>query len=203
MTIEDAADLTKNRSDTEGSSPRHKTLGTWAVVAVLSAFLVVACIIGYLGWTSTDTDVPTSGYVAMALGVIFSVVVGVGLMALVFYSSRKGYDEPVVFIQEPALHRDELKRPLKKTGHDPTSDGFLTRGRVASGRSYLDMIGFRRGLNAVRVESRSTRLGKDPCACTAEQFCLPVPLDGRSVDDRAGVLDRKAQCAVYVPRFFA
>ena len=116
MTIENAADLTKNGSDTEASNPRHNTLGTWAVVAVLSAFLLVACIIGYLGWTSTDTDVPTSGYVAMALGVIFSVVVGVGLMALVFYSSRKGYDEPAVFIQEPALHRDEVKTTSQENG---------------------------------------------------------------------------------------
>jgi len=29
----------------------------------------------------------------MALGIFFSLVVGVGLMALVFYSSRAGYDE--------------------------------------------------------------------------------------------------------------
>jgi len=116
MPIENAADLTKNASATEASNPRHNTLGTWAVVAVLSAFLLVACIIGYLGWTSTDTDVPTSGYVAMALGVIFSVVVGVGLMALVFYSSRKGYDEPVLFIQEPTLHRGEVKATSQENG---------------------------------------------------------------------------------------
>jgi hypothetical protein len=30
----------------------------------------------------------------MWLGVVFSVVVGCGLMALVFYSSRRGYDAP-------------------------------------------------------------------------------------------------------------
>jgi len=34
------------------------------------------------------------GYVAMILGIIFSLLVGCGLMALVFYSSRRGYDEP-------------------------------------------------------------------------------------------------------------
>jgi hypothetical protein len=99
----------KNRSDTESSSPRHSMLGAWVVVGVLSAFLVAAGIIGYLGWTSTDTDVPVSGYIAMALGVIFSLVVGVGLMALVFYSSRKGYDEPAVPIQEPVRRRDEVQ----------------------------------------------------------------------------------------------
>jgi hypothetical protein len=31
---------------------------------------------------------------AMALGVLFTIAVGVGLMALIFYSSRSGYDEP-------------------------------------------------------------------------------------------------------------
>jgi hypothetical protein len=37
---------------------------------------------------------PTTGYVALALGVVFSLLVGCGLMALLFYSSRHGYDEP-------------------------------------------------------------------------------------------------------------
>ena len=99
----------KNRSDTEPSGARQNTVGAWVVVGVLSAFLVAAGIIGYIGWTDTDTDVPASGYIAMALGTIFSLVVGVGLMALVFYSSRKGYDEPAVLIQEPVRHRDEVQ----------------------------------------------------------------------------------------------
>jgi hypothetical protein len=30
----------------------------------------------------------------MWLGIVFSIVVGCGLMALVFYSSRRGYDVP-------------------------------------------------------------------------------------------------------------
>jgi len=34
------------------------------------------------------------GYMAMALGITFSMVVGIGLMSLIFYSHRKGYDEP-------------------------------------------------------------------------------------------------------------
>jgi hypothetical protein len=37
---------------------------------------------------------PPAGYIAMTLGIVFSVVVGCGLMALLFYSSRHGYDEP-------------------------------------------------------------------------------------------------------------
>lgn len=38
-------------------------------------------------------DMPVEIYVAMALGVVFSILIGAGLMALVFYSSRRGYDE--------------------------------------------------------------------------------------------------------------
>jgi hypothetical protein len=37
---------------------------------------------------------PPAGYVALTLGALFSLVVGIGLMALMFYSSRHGYDQP-------------------------------------------------------------------------------------------------------------
>jgi len=82
-------------------------LARWLVIAALCAMLVAASVLGYLGWTSTDTSVPASGYVALVLGVVFSLVVGVGLMALVFYSSRKGYDEPAVLIPEPETDPDD------------------------------------------------------------------------------------------------
>ena len=36
---------------------------------------------------------PTTGYLAMGLGILFSLVVGCGLMALLFYSNRHGYDD--------------------------------------------------------------------------------------------------------------
>jgi hypothetical protein len=36
---------------------------------------------------------PVGGYVAMGLGIAFSLVIGCGLMVLMFYSSRYGYDE--------------------------------------------------------------------------------------------------------------
>jgi hypothetical protein len=43
---------------------------------------------------ASGAPMPTTGYVAMTLGVVFSLIVGCGLMALLFYSSRHGYDEP-------------------------------------------------------------------------------------------------------------
>jgi len=98
-------------TDNQSSSPEGGKLARWVVIAVLSVLLVAACILGYLGWTSTDTSVPASGYVALVLGVVFSLVVGAGLMALVFYSSRKGYDEPVVLVQEPESDPDDGRGP--------------------------------------------------------------------------------------------
>ena len=62
-----------------------------ALLAILIATLVWA-------WQIADRlggfDMPASGWFALAIGVVLSLVVGIGLMALVFYSSRKGYDEP-------------------------------------------------------------------------------------------------------------
>ena len=43
----------------------------------------------------------------MALGIVFSLLVGVGLMALVFYSSRAGYDEPAKLI---GADRDDAQK---------------------------------------------------------------------------------------------
>ena len=74
-------------------------VGSWAILTVLCLLLAITFVIVYLGWTlGNGADVPASGYVAMALGVIVSLAVGFGLMALIFYSSSKGYDEPPVLI---------------------------------------------------------------------------------------------------------
>jgi hypothetical protein len=69
-------------------------MSKWIAIAALLAFLGVAAVFAYAGWTRHG-DVPMSahGYIAMALGIGFTLVVGIGLMTLVFYSSRKGYDE--------------------------------------------------------------------------------------------------------------
>jgi hypothetical protein len=76
-------------------------LSAWATILILGAFLIATAALAYVGWTSAgSTVVPVSGYVAMAFGVLFSLVVGIGLMALLFYSSRYDYDEPPKFVQD-------------------------------------------------------------------------------------------------------
>ena len=44
---------------------------------------------------------PVTGYVAMTLGVVFTVIVGSGLVTLMFYSSRHGFDEPPIQAAKP------------------------------------------------------------------------------------------------------
>ena len=67
---------------------------TILVFAALLALLAAAIYYAYGVWTALGAaDLPVWMYVAMGGGVLGSVVVGCGLMALVFYSSRHGYDE--------------------------------------------------------------------------------------------------------------
>ena len=53
-----------------------------------------AVYVGYVGWNLTDVEMPLTGWVAMGLDIFFSLALGAGLMGLMFYSSRHGYDEP-------------------------------------------------------------------------------------------------------------
>jgi hypothetical protein len=65
-----------------------------AVILPLLALLAASVWFAYDIWaTDEGPPIPPLGYVAMALGILFSLLVGCGLMALVFYSSRHGYDE--------------------------------------------------------------------------------------------------------------
>jgi hypothetical protein len=66
----------------------------WITISVLLALLIGATYVGYVGWNLTDVAMPLTGYVAMGLGIVFSIILGAGLMGLMFYSSRHGYDEP-------------------------------------------------------------------------------------------------------------
>ena len=67
------------------------------VVAIaLMALLAASLWYAYAVWTAVGAvDLPPWIYGAMAGGVAFSLLVGCGLMALVFYSSRYGYDDQV------------------------------------------------------------------------------------------------------------
>lgn len=67
------------------------------LIIILLGMLVAAGYFAYSAMVVEGGPIPTEGYVALALGAGFSVVVGVGLMMLLFFSSRRGYDEPPHF----------------------------------------------------------------------------------------------------------
>ena len=92
------------RSDIEAENPQHNQIGTWVTITLLGLLLIASAVICYLGWTISDAVVPAFGYVAMGFGILFSLLFGIGLMVLIFYSSRKGYDEPAVLIEEPGAN---------------------------------------------------------------------------------------------------
>jgi hypothetical protein len=87
--------------DSISSPMRSVGKGPLAILLILLVLLAGTLFVSYLGWTSAaGTDVPSSGYTALAFGIIFSLVVGCGLMTLVFYSSRQGYDEPARLVDD-------------------------------------------------------------------------------------------------------
>jgi hypothetical protein len=68
--------------------------GTIVLVAALLAIMIAALWFAASAWTQVSgPPMPPVGYAAMIMGVVLSLVVGCGLMALLFYSSRHGYDE--------------------------------------------------------------------------------------------------------------
>lgn len=67
------------------------------LVIFLLGMLAAVGYFAYSAMTVEGEPIPTEGYVALALGAAFSVVVGIGQMVLLFFSSRRGYDEPPHF----------------------------------------------------------------------------------------------------------
>jgi hypothetical protein len=71
-------------------------IGSWIALAVLILLLVLAIIFMVVGWSSDGMDtgqqMSGAGYVAMTFGIVATLALGIGLMSLVFYSSRRGHD---------------------------------------------------------------------------------------------------------------
>lgn len=85
-------------------------MGRFIIIIALLGILAGSSWLAYDGWMAhSDVEMPASAYVAMALGIVFSLIVGCGLMALVFYSHRRGYDDRA----QAAFERDKpgTRRP--------------------------------------------------------------------------------------------
>lgn len=63
------------------------------VIAALIVAIVVVISVGNWNFIG-NSGIDLNGWIALTLGVIVTLAVGIGLMALVFISNRRGYDEP-------------------------------------------------------------------------------------------------------------
>lgn len=63
------------------------------LVVSLSAILAASLVFALAGWDSSSMSI--HGWIALGLGTFLSLALGGGLMALVFYSARKGYDDRI------------------------------------------------------------------------------------------------------------
>ena len=79
-----------------------------AVAITLGTCLVLSVVAIYFATTIySDLPLTHAGLLAMIAGIAFTLLVGIGLMTLIFYSSRAGYDRP------PELERqnDDAGKP--------------------------------------------------------------------------------------------
>jgi len=70
-------------------------LTSW--VAIGGAVVVVAVVVAVsvVNWRVIgDSGIDLNGWIALILGVLVTLALGIGLMALVFISNRRGYDDP-------------------------------------------------------------------------------------------------------------
>ena len=68
---------------------------------VLLALVLGGVVIGIVVWTvrlwavMDEVQISGHGMIALTIGVLLSLALGIGLMFLVFYSSRRGHDDDV------------------------------------------------------------------------------------------------------------
>jgi divalent metal cation (Fe/Co/Zn/Cd) transporter len=66
----------------------------WIALAVAVVVMLGVVTVSAGVWRSIGgSEISLTGWLAMGLGVLFSLGLGIGLMALVFFSNRHGYDD--------------------------------------------------------------------------------------------------------------
>jgi predicted membrane-bound mannosyltransferase len=60
---------------------------------VLAGLAILSLVYLVQAWLHVDAEMSIHGWIALTLGVVVTMAVGVGLMALVFFSARRGYDD--------------------------------------------------------------------------------------------------------------
>jgi hypothetical protein len=82
---------------------RGLNTGQIVILGVLAAVLILTGVSAVSVWNaSSSVEMGKDGWIALGLGTFFSLVIGCGLMALMFFSSRSGYDDAA----DPFRHRE-------------------------------------------------------------------------------------------------
>ncbi len=84
-----------NDSSRPPQPPSSSRLGPWGWFTIVTLALFLAAAIWYAIWAwgrMSGVEISTAGWIFLGLGVVFTIAVGGGLMALLFYSSRSGRD---------------------------------------------------------------------------------------------------------------
>ena len=86
---------------------RRLSVGAWVAIAVLVGLLLMAIVgVSLSGTDDLAAGVSGQGTIAMILGVLFTIAIGAGLMGLIFYSSRRGYDDAPKVESSEAARKD-------------------------------------------------------------------------------------------------
>ena len=89
---------------------RKISRGQILLIVALVAILALTIVGGVSAWNASNgvDDAPMSvhGWIALGLGTAFSLLIGCGLMALMFFSSRSGHDD----VADPFRRRDSEDR---------------------------------------------------------------------------------------------
>ena len=83
------------RSPRDFGARQSYIAGMRTIALFTPLFALLAAALWFVGdsWVHLAGDIPFYGWLAIAGGVFFSLLVGGGLMALMFYSNRHGYDD--------------------------------------------------------------------------------------------------------------
>jgi hypothetical protein len=73
---------------------RRIGVGHIILLIVLVALLILTAVWAVLVWNDTSgVEMGKHGWIALGLGTFFSLLIGCGLMALMFFSNRSGHDD--------------------------------------------------------------------------------------------------------------
>jgi len=109
-----------------GQTMKRLGIGQIIVLAALIIILIMTAVWATSVWNAGGESVMDKhGWIALGLGTFFSLLIGCGLMALMFFSRRSGYDE----VADPFRKR-ELTMPKENDLEGPQDQGGKHGGQA-------------------------------------------------------------------------